>query len=57
MYFKKPYKGKGIVKILRKLLIELAKKKDIFIVRLEVNPIQDNALNLFLRFGFRKFGV
>ena len=49
---------RGIARILaNKLLSEIAKRDDVFVVCLEVNPEQVSALHFYKSLGFRKVGI
>ena len=58
MYVDELHRTKGVAKALvKRLLQEFARSKDIRTVRLEVNADQEAARHLYGRFGFKKVGA
>jgi ribosomal protein S18 acetylase RimI-like enzyme len=58
MYVDEEYREKGLARLLaNKLLFEIAKRDDVFVVCLEVNPEQVAAVNFYESLGFRRVGV
>ena len=53
----KEFQGQGYSKLLMKYFVELCKKSSCDTVFLEVNSINNIAINLYKKFGFAKYGV
>lgn len=51
----KEYQGKGYSKILMDYMINLAKENYVETILLEVNSINNKAINLYLKYGFKEY--
>ncbi len=58
VYISKPYRGRGYgKKLLKTVLKEIEKRKEIRKVKIGVNPIQKAALTLYKSLGFKEVGT
>lgn len=52
---KKEYQGKHLSNLLMNFMIELCKSNNVLTIFLEVNSINNNAINLYKKYGFEPF--
>ena len=53
----KEFQGKGYSKIMMDFLLELAKENNVETILLEVNKMNNRAINLYLKYGFKEYAV
>lgn len=54
---KKDYQGKGYSKILMEYFIDLCKNQNCDTIYLEVNSINNKAINLYKKYGFSEYSI
>ena len=53
----KENQGKGYSKILMDYMISLAKENNVETILLEVNSINNKAINLYQKYGFKEYSI